>query len=1130
MSDEPRSTGPGSPAPPPGSRDWTAWDPSEAPTRAEATQDPGLAALEASLADWDRYEVLGFLAQGGMGRVFKARDRKLGRLVALKFILSDAGVAASRFAQEAQAQARVQHEAVCRIHEVGEWRGHPYIALQYIDGKPLTACLRDMGLEEKVDLLRRVAEGLQAAHRLGLVHRDIKTSNIMVERREDGRLQPYLMDFGLARALEAPGLTQTGLIVGTPAYMSPEQARGEAGAVDRRSDVYALGATLYEALTGKLPFDARSSMDVFVAILTEDPRPLRQVVPSLPADLEAITLKCLEKDPARRYDSAQALAEDLARFLDGQPVRARQIGALRRLERRIRRHPAASAVVAISVALALLLGGWGLRSALRARSQAALAQAFAQDAAQLDMLLRVGRLLPLHDLRDEKAAVRARMADIENRMARLGSLAQGPGRAALGRGHLALGELAAARRELEEAWRLGHRTPDTAHALGQALAGLYETALQEARRVRDPATRAARKRELERTLRDPALRCLEAGRDLPGLKAYTEGLIALQEERFDEALAKAAEAASHVPWLTEARALEGRAWSLRAGADAERGAYAEAREAARRSEAAFASAFEVARSDESLPLGQAAAFLQEMAMDVEQGRPTDLAFARALEALGQARQADPRNPQACSLEARLQWLRASDLDNSGRDGREALKASLAAAEEALRLEPRDLEHHERVANAAWYLSQQETNRGGDGGPALATAEAAARQGLALDEGRWGLHRSLGVVHGIRAEARFREGADPVPELEASVAAFRRARELNPDAVQVLGNLSNALVLLAEAKADRGEDPRDALLQAESSLQRALELNPQFADSWDERGKVRFRLALQAMQSGGDPRADLVLALGHFEAALARNPAMPQATVHKAQALLLRAAWLRDAGGDPAPDLAAAEAAARAARAIIRDYSEIVATYVDVLLLKAEVEAADRRPHAPALEACREALALALKRDEGSPYLWDRRARVELLAARLAPAAAPRLAQAEAALARAEGLTARTPALLNLRARLCLDRALRGSIAEAPGLLAQGLEAVEASRRMNPRQPETLALRAALLMARSRRGGPAQDAGEARAALVQALNENPLLRRAWEPLIAGLGAPSGAGLGAAAGIPQNGGPGGRGRRP
>ena len=213
--------------------DLEAEDPSQVPTQAEPTPDPDVAALEASFPDWDKYEVLGFIAKGGMGRVYRARDRKLGRLVALKFVAAGSGSAPRRFALEAQAQARVEHEAVCRIYEVGDWRGQPYIALQYIDGKPLSECFSTMGLEAKATLIRQTAEGLHAAHRLGLIHRDIKPSNIMVERCGDGRIQPYVMDFGLARVQEASGLTQTGMIVGTPAYMAPEQARGDQAAVDQ---------------------------------------------------------------------------------------------------------------------------------------------------------------------------------------------------------------------------------------------------------------------------------------------------------------------------------------------------------------------------------------------------------------------------------------------------------------------------------------------------------------------------------------------------------------------------------------------------------------------------------------------------------------------------------------------------------------------------------------------------------------------------------------------------------------------------------------------------------------------------------------------------------------------------------
>jgi serine/threonine-protein kinase len=1099
MNDDPQETGPR-----PAADAGAAPDPSAAPTRAEAGPGLGVEALEASLTGWDRYEVLGFLAKGGMGRVYKARDRKLGRLVALKFIASDSLTAARRFAQEAQAQARVEHEAVCRIHEVGEWLGQPYIALQYIDGTPLNECLKELGIEVKADLMRRVAEGLHAAHRLGLIHRDIKTGNIMVERLADGRLQPYVMDFGLARAQEAPGLTQTGLIVGTPAFMAPEQARGDADAVDRRSDVYSLGATLYEVFTGKLPFDARTSVDVFVAILTEEPRPLRQLVPSLPADLESITLKCLEKDPARRYDSAQALADDLRRFLDGEPVRARQIGPVQRLQRRIRKHPAVSALVTGSVLAALVLGGWGLRATLRAKAQAALAQEFGQEAAQIDALLRYGHLLPMHDLRAEKAAVRERMASITARMAKLGAVAEGPGRAALGRGHLALGDLGSARKELERAWHLGHRPPEAVQALGQAFAGLYQEALAEARKLPDPVQREGRKRALAAEFRDPALRYLEAGRNLPGSRAYTEGLIALQEERFDEALRKAGESTEQVPWFYEALALEGQIWRARAAAEAERGEYGSALAAARKAGEAYDRARTIARSDDTLLLGKAGTLLIETMVAVEQGRATEEPFSRGLEALEEARRADPHRAESFELEARFHWLQASDFDNSGRDGREALRASIRAAETALRLDPGGIRIYERLANAWWYLSQQETNRGGDGGPALLQAEEAVRRGQILEPGNGSLYRSLGVIHGIRAEAAFRAGQDPGPALEASVGAFRKALAANPDSTQAYGNLSNALHLVAEMKSDRGDDPRADLEAAEASLAKALELNPQSADFWDERGKVRFRLALHRFDQGGDPRPDLGQALGHFQAALGRNPAMPQATVHRAQALLLKATYLRAVGQEAWATLGEAEQAARRAREIIRDYAEIAATFVDVLLVKAELLAEGRRPVEATLAEGREALASALKRDAGSPFLWERRAQIELLAARLSPAAAARhLPAAGQFLRQAEALGGRSTMRLNLRARLAIEAGLRAPRGAGPELQS-GLEALERSAALNPRQPEVRALRAVLFALRARDGVDAdlrrRDAEACVGEFKAALAANPLLLREWRPLL------------------------------
>ncbi len=201
--------------------------------------------------NWSRYRFQSFLGGGGMGQVYRAYDPRLGRSVALKFIRGDDPVLVERFKEEARAQARVDHDRICKIFEVGEVEGKLFIAMQLIQGEALGAAAVNMTMEEKLIVMRQVAEGLHEAHRAGLVHRDIKPSNIMVERGSDGAWRPYIMDFGLARRSEQADLTLPGSVLGTPHYMAPEQARGEAANVDRRTDVYSLGATLYAIASGE---------------------------------------------------------------------------------------------------------------------------------------------------------------------------------------------------------------------------------------------------------------------------------------------------------------------------------------------------------------------------------------------------------------------------------------------------------------------------------------------------------------------------------------------------------------------------------------------------------------------------------------------------------------------------------------------------------------------------------------------------------------------------------------------------------------------------------------------------------------------------------------------------------------
>ncbi|MBX7222087.1 MAG: serine/threonine protein kinase [Blastocatellia bacterium] len=272
---------------------------------------------------WDRYQFLTKLGQGGMGVVYKVWDAQANRIAALKFLRSEGGRHPQRLLQEAEAQSRIDHPGVCRVFEVGEIQRMPYIAMQFIDGPSLQAFTDEVSLETKVILVLQMCQALIAAHRQGIVHRDLKPSNVLVERKEGGAFWSYLLDFGLAQELcSEPEPSMRKVIRGTPAYMSPEQAGGHEDRVTERTDVYGLGAVLYRLLTGHPPFLGASAKYILSSVRRKRPTAPRAWVPALPEALESITLKCLEKDPDRRYQSMQALAEDLQRFLQGEPVTA----------------------------------------------------------------------------------------------------------------------------------------------------------------------------------------------------------------------------------------------------------------------------------------------------------------------------------------------------------------------------------------------------------------------------------------------------------------------------------------------------------------------------------------------------------------------------------------------------------------------------------------------------------------------------------------------------------------------------------------------------------------------------------------------------------------------------------------
>ena len=341
-------------APAPPNHGETLVRPSESSASRAATQVP-----QASLTG---YEILGVLGRGGMGVVYKARQVGLNRLVALKMILSGAHASSEelmRFRIEAEAVARLRHPNIVQIFDIGERDGRPFFALEYCEGGSLQQKLDGTPMQPRLAaaLMATLASAMDHAHGNGIVHRDLKPANILL--MADG--SPKITDFGLAKRLDDDqGQTGDEAVLGTPTYMAPEQAQGKTRQVGPQADLYALGAILYDLLTGRPPFRGTTALDTIQMVQTAEPIPPSRLQPGVPADLQTICLKCLEKDPAKRYAGAAALAEDLRAFIEGRPIQARPSTAFERAWKWARRKPALAGLVGLAVLTPLVVAAVSL--------------------------------------------------------------------------------------------------------------------------------------------------------------------------------------------------------------------------------------------------------------------------------------------------------------------------------------------------------------------------------------------------------------------------------------------------------------------------------------------------------------------------------------------------------------------------------------------------------------------------------------------------------------------------------------------------------------------------------------------------------------------------------------------------
>ena len=808
-----------------------------------------------------KYETAVPLGQGASGEVLRAWDPRLGRDVAVKMLRSDDPEMVARMQREARLQAKVRHPNVAEVYDVGTWDGRPYIAMRLVEGSTLDRAVDGLPVERRVRLLATVARAVHAAHSVGLVHRDLKPGNVLVEAGADGTLEPFVVDFGIAREAAVAGETVTGQMIGTPGYMSPEQARGETTRLDRRSDVFSLGAVLYEVLTGSAPFAGGSAIDTLVRVLESEPVAPRRLVRGLPRDLETIVLRCLEKDPDRRYGSARELAEDLESFLDGRPIAARPPGVLRKIARPVRRHP----VVATASLLALLaLGGLGaatLRARHTARARALAAQRFGERVERMDGWMRYAHLAPLHDVRPERRRVRAEIAAIEDEMARLAPASRPAGLYALGSGWLALGDAERAVSLLEEAWDGGHRTAGAALALGDAHARLYRDARERALRIADEAVRNATLEQAAGLHRRPAERYLRAGLGYGGAEGadepYARALLAfLADDRPGIEAAVGGPLAGR-PWFYEGHLLAGDAAlaEFRAGfwrADAAK--TEEPMEAARR---AYAEAARIARSDPRAYLGLCAA-------------------------------------EAAAVDLRLNLGEPPEED--------ALAAVRRACQSVLAADPESVEARETLSYAHWRLATGVMRSGGSPLELLEGSRRQAEAGLAVDPDHPRLLHDLGIAHVYRGQwEQWHGSGDPSGHYRQALAALRRAAGAAPDDGLIWKALGDTYLRLGWMERDDWRDSVPTFEAAEAAYQRAGD-TPSFPAErlTGSRANLASDLAFARLRSGIDPTADLDR--GEALSAAALETLTSRAGMLRSLAILhwTRALWDEAEGRDPGP--------------------------------------------------------------------------------------------------------------------------------------------------------------------------------------------------------------------------------------
>ncbi len=887
-------------------------------------------------SSWGRYRLIEVVGEGGMGRIYKAYDPALNRYVAVKILKVDDPVLVRRFLREAKSQAKVDHPCICKVYEAGIYEGKPFIVMQYIRGQTLDKAHHEMPLEAKVKVIRDVALALHAAHKNGLIHRDMKPTNIMVERSEDGDWKAYVVDFGLAKEKEIGQTTITHMIIGTPPFMSPEQAKGKNKMLDRRTDVYGLGATLYTILAGRPPFEG-GVLEVIKKLIEEEPVPLRKINRSIPRDLETIVMKCLEKDLQRRYESAKALAEDLDRFLNGEPVKAQRASFLYRAAKKLKKYRAVALLLAGVLLVSSALSIASLRSRWKQKKITSLAREYDMEIRYIENMLWYAYTKPIHDIRGELSLIRDRLRLLEKLIKEKGSLSLGPGYYALGKGYMALGDYRTARKYLKLAWeKYGYRTPEVSYSLGITLAMIYLQEAEKASQLNDESIRERKLKELERIYLSKASKLLQTKRPNGAQPwEYGKAILAFIRGNYPLAIKRLRQAYARFPWLYEAKTLEGDIYVTMAEQEKKAGNREKALALFQKAEQVYR---ELLKKGESFSKAyNDLCRLQSRVMELliyQTDKTPKQALEKAISSCNRAIEINPEDvtPYVLLAKAHLHWARY--LIFKGNDPEPDIKKSLSFADKALTLQEnyipalltkgeayliqasyvrgegrnptmllsKAIDYYNRVletnpsdpsalsgiASAYWNRACYYRDTGRTSMEDLRKAEFLLKELLAIEPNSYIAYNSLGNVYFDMSLAEEVSERERENFLEKSISSYRQALRINPNFALAHSNLAHILLLKAKALKRKGKACSSCIEEAEKEAKRAIELKANLLWAYMTAGRVKLFRAKGAMETGGSPSSFLREAENYASRALELSQNYPEALLLISKIYLLRA--------------------------------------------------------------------------------------------------------------------------------------------------------------------------------------------------------------------------------------------------